>query len=325
MRFGLIALGIGAVMVTALIGWFGAAAIGREVLLAAWVIPPILALHAVQLWFSAIAWRAAIGEAKPKVNRYLRIRWIREAVNSMLPVAQLGGNLVGIRLLMQRGISGPQASAGTIIDVTIEAITQFLFTAAGIAILMMVSVDHSWAPWIQGGMIAMGAGLVGLVVAQRVGALRAIEWLAERLGRLFPTISVDVVRGLHGELLRLQKDRMALLQATGLHLLAWVLGVAETWIAFYAIGIPCSWQEAMVIETMGMAARSAGFVVPGALGVQEAGFILAGGLFGIAPDASIALSMVKRVRELIVGLTGLVAWQLSEGKRLLWRPYTKRP
>ncbi len=317
MRFGLIALGIGTLVVTGLIGWFGASAIGREVLVAAWVVPPIVVLHAGQLWLSAIAWRAVIGEDRPKTSRYLRIRWIREAVNSMLPVAQLGGNLVGIRLLMQRGISGPLASAGTIIDVTVEAITQFLFTAAGIALLTLIDVDREWAPWVEGGMIAMGIGLAGFVVAQRVGALRLVEWLAERLSRLFPTISVDVVRGLHGELLRLQRDRGALLQATGLHLVAWMLGVGETWLALYAMGVPVSWEDALVIESMGMAARSAGFVVPGALGVQEAGFILVGGLFGIPPDATIALSMIKRVRELIVGLSGMLAWQVSEGKRLL--------
>jgi len=319
MRFGLIALGIGTLVVTGLIGWFGASAIGREVLVAAWVVPPLVALHAGQLWLSAIAWRSVIGEGRPKINRYLRIRWIREAVNSMLPVAQLGGNLVAIRLLMQRGVSGPLASAGTIIDVTVEAITQFLFTAAGIAMLASIDVDREWAPWVEGGMIAMGIGLAGFVVAQRVGALRLIEWLAERLSRLFPTISADVVRGLHGELLRLQKDHGALFQATGLHFAAWVLGVGETWLALYAMGAQVPWQEALVIESMGMAARSAGFVVPGALGVQEAGFILVGGLFGIPPDATIALSMIKRVRELIVGMSGMVAWQVSEGKRLLRR------
>jgi hypothetical protein len=42
-------------------------------------------------------------------------------------------------------------------------------------------------------------------------------------------------------------------------------------------------------------------------------------LFGIAPDTGIALSMVKRARELAVGLSGLVVWQWAEGKRLLGR------
>ena len=58
---------------------------------------------------------------RPRPGRWFRIRWIREAVNSMLPVAQLGGNIVGIRLLVHRGVPGPQAGAGTTLDLTIEA------------------------------------------------------------------------------------------------------------------------------------------------------------------------------------------------------------
>ena len=319
MRFGLIGLGLGVIVVTALVAWFGAGAIGREILDAAWVIPPVIVLHISQLWLSGIAWRLSVGEERPKIGRYLRIRWIREAVNSMLPVAQLGGNVVGIRLLMQRGVSGPLATAGTVIDVTVEAITQFFFTLIGIAVMAVISADRSWAPWVEGGMIAMGLGLTGFVVAQRVGLLRLVEYFAEKLATLFPNLSMDSVRGLHDELIRLQRDKTALLKATGLHFLAWILGVAETWLAMTAMGAPIGWGEALVIESIGMAARSAGFVVPGSLGVQEAGFILVGGLFGIPPDATIALSMVKRVRELIVGTSGMIAWQWSEGKRILKR------
>jgi uncharacterized membrane protein YbhN (UPF0104 family) len=83
------------------------------------------------------------------------------------------------------------------------------------------------------------------------------------------------------------------------------------------MGVPLGWEAAFVIESLGQAARSAGFAVPGALGVQEAGFILVGGLFAIPPETAIALSMVKRARELAIGLPGLVAWQWAEGKRLL--------
>jgi hypothetical protein len=83
------------------------------------------------------------------------------------------------------------------------------------------------------------------------------------------------------------------------------------------MGRVTSLGEAFVIESLGMAARSAGFAVPAALGVQEAGFIVVGELFHIHPETAIALSMVKRARELAVGLPGLVAWQWAEGRRLL--------
>jgi uncharacterized membrane protein YbhN (UPF0104 family) len=163
----------------------------------------------------------------------------------------------------------------------------------------------------------MALALAGFLIALRAGMLRLIEWLARRLNGFFPGLSVDAVYGLHRELMRLHGDGSAVAKAASLHMLAWLLGTGETWLALTAMGRPTSLAEAFVIESLGMAARSAGFVVPGALGVQEAGFIVVCALFGISPDAAIALSMVKRARELTVGIPGLFAWQWSEGKRLL--------
>ena len=319
MKLGLLAVTVGGAVAIGLVGWFGVRSIGHEVLAAIWVVPITSALLGFQLYLSAAAWRIVMGESRPRLGRYLRIRWIREAVNSLLPVAQLGGNLVGIRMLAQRGLPGPLAGAGTTLDLTIEAGTQFLFTLAGFAVLALMDVNRSWAPWVLWALGSMALAVAGFVAAQRAGMLRLVEWLAVRLARFVPGLSVEAVQGLHRELMRLHRNGPAVLKASGLHLLSWVLGSAETWLALTAMGRPTSLGEAFVIESLGMAARSVGFAVPGALGVQEAGFIVVCDLFGISPDAAIALSMVKRARELTVGLPGLVAWQWSEGKRLLQR------
>ena len=320
MSFGLIAIALGGALVIGLVAWFGAHAIGHEVLAARWALPAAVALHGVQLLLSAMAWRIAVGTDHPGSGRFFRIRWIRESVNSLLPVAQLGGNIVGIRLLMLRGVSGALAGAGTTLDLTIEALTQLIFTLAGICALATIDADSAWAPWLDGSLAVMALGIGGFVVAQRIGVLRIVEALATRLNRIFPSLSIESVRGLHQELMRLQSDRWALLRATGLHLSAWVIGIAETWLILVAMGLPLGLSEAAVIESLGMAARSAGFAVPGALGVQEAGFILVCDLFAIPADVAIALSMVKRARELLVGVPGLLAWQWTEGKRLLRPP-----
>jgi putative membrane protein len=240
-------------------------------------------------------------------------------VNSVLPVAQLGGNLVGIRLLMQRGMSGAQAGAGTTIDLTLEVMTQALFTLIGIAVLAAISNEEGWSPWLLGTAAAM-LGAVGVfVLAQRLGLMRLVERLAGALERVFPAMPADILRGLHDELVRLQRNRAALLRALWLHLAAWMLGVAETWLALTAMGYPTALPAAVVMESIGMAARSAGFAVPGALGVQEAGFIIAGQLCGLPPEAAVALSVIKRARELGSGVPGVLAWQWLEGRRLLGR------
>jgi putative membrane protein len=311
-NLGLLALGLGGALVIALVAWLGARVIGREVLAALWVLPLTLGLHAVQLWLSAVAWRIATGQPGPGVGRYVVVRWVREAVNSMLPVAQLGGNVVGVRLLAQQGVPAMRGGAGVTLDMTVEAVTQFLFTLAGIAALAAISPDRSWAPWAEGFVALSVLALAGFILAQRVGLMRLIEAAADRI----PFVPKGLLHGLQAEWHRLQADRAALLRASLLHMLAWLLGIVETWLALGAMGHTPSLAAALVVDSLGMAARSAGFAIPGALGVQEAGFILAAGMVGQPPEAAIALSMLKRARELVVGVTGLAVWQWVEGRRL---------
>ena len=63
--------------------------------------------------------------------------------------------------------------------------------------------------------------------------------------------------------------------------------------------------------------RSAAFAVPGGLGVQEGGYVLVGSLLGIPGDNAFALSLITRLRELGLGIPGLIAWQVIEGRRIL--------
>lgn len=312
MRLGTVAFALGGAAVIVLVAWHGAAAIGAEVLLAAWAIPPILAIHAVNQFLSGIAWRWSVGGAHPTLARYFAIRVIREAVNSLLPTAQLGGNLVGIRMLAQRGVPGMDAAAGTTIDVTIEAVTQLAFALIGIAVLAHVSADTAWAPWVQGSVAVMAAGIAAFILVQQTAGLRLFEWIARRFRR-FP---LEATRRLFAALAERRRRPGRLAGACALQFLALVFGVGETWLALTAMGRETSLAEALVLESLGLAVRSAGFMVPAGLAVQEAGFLLLGGLLGLPPDQAIALSMVKRVRELAFGLPALAAWQWAELRRL---------
>ena len=59
--------------------------------------------------------------------------------------------------------------------------------------------------------------------------------------------------------------------------------------------------------------------MPGALGVQEGGFIVICRAFGLAPEVAIALSLVKRLREVVLGVPALIAWQRLES----WPPLAR--
>jgi putative membrane protein len=311
-RVGLLVAGLGGAALIVLLAWFGVRSIGAEVLRAGWSIPANAALHLVQLFLSACAWGLVVGEPSLRPLTLFRLRVISDGVNSLLPVAHIGGQVVGVRLMTKMGIPMAIAGAGTTLDLTVEAAMQLIFTFAGIAMLSAVGLNPKWASWAEAGLVVGTLGFWGLVVAQRAGLLRVIEVVALRLNRIWPSPSVVSVQGIHRELMRLQENRWTLVRASGLHLLSWSLGTGEVYLALLAIGTPVGLAQAFIIESLGMAARSSAFAVPGALGIQEGGFILVGSLFGVPPDAAIALSMVKRLREVVVGVPALIIWQWSE-------------
>ena len=87
----------------------------------------------------------------------------------------------------------------------------------------------------------------------------------------------------------------------------------------YFLGKPIGIGEALVLEAFITGIRSAAFLVPGAIGIQEGAAIIFGSLFGISAADSLVISLGKRVREILLGVPGLVSWQIIEGRRLMDR------
>jgi hypothetical protein len=71
-----------------------------------------------------------------------------------------------------------------------------------------------------------------------------------------------------------------------------------------ALGRPLGMIDSFILESLGSGIRAAAFILPGALGALEGGFVLFGALFGLPADTALAISLSKRVRELALGLPG---------------------
>jgi hypothetical protein len=78
-------------------------------------------------------------------------------------------------------------------------------------------------------------------------------------------------------------------------------------------------EKCLIIESLGMTARSAGFFIPGALGIQEIALVLVGSFVGLPPETAMLIAIVKRLRDVVLGLPGLAMWQWMEGRRN-WLP-----
>ena len=311
----LIAPAVGLAALAWILASVGLADIGQALLRAGWALPFMAAIHTSQLFLSAQAWRAGLGTRIVSRLGMFRIRWIREGVNSLLPTAQIGGQVAGVRLLIRAGLTPIHATAGIILDLTLEAAAQLIFTLMGIAILLDMRADRSWMPWITSGALLLATGLAGFILAQRAGLARLVEYGVASLSSKSPLFSTWSLRGLHDELMRLQRRPGALATALLLHTIGWALGGVEVWVALAWLGHPVTAIDAFVIESLGMAARSAGFAVPGAVGIQEGGFVLVAGLFGISVTDALALSVLKRMRELIIGAPALLTYLARPGRK----------
>ncbi len=303
-----IALALGAW--AAMASWNGLTGFGVAAVLR--LLPVLAALHLAQLLLAGIAWRALLATPRPPAAMLWRLRIVREGIDSLLPVAQMGGEVVGARLLARR-IPAAAAAASVIVDLAVELLTQIAFLGAGLLALIWLSGQAPQARWLVVAGAAL-AGLAGLLLAPRLGALRGIEALLRGIARRTPALAGASLDGLHDAALATWHRRRGLAAGIALHIPAWALGSIESWLVLRGLGHPVGALQAVVVESLGMAGRSAGFAIPAAIGVQEGGFVLAAAAVGIAAGPALALSLVKRLREVLVGLLGLGLWRLEAAR-----------
>ena len=282
-----------------------------------WGLVAMVAVRGVILLTCGTAWATLLRRLNPPPMRALQVvRFIREAVNVLLPVATVGGDILGARLITFWGLKPGLAGASILVDLLLQASGQAVFALMGALLLAQVAGAAGLVDWVLGGLGIAAIGLLGFLVVQHSGAVgsieRAIAWLVRKLAR---SGAVGAPLGLDAGLKAIWADPAGVAISFVLHIIAWLLGVAEIWIALYCMGHPVSLADAAIIESLGQALRGAAFPVPGALGVQEGGFVVHGQLLGIDPGTAIALSFAKRVPDIVLGLPGLFGWHLLESRR----------
>src|SRR6266536_651035 len=309
----------GAALFTVLLIRQGASQVGAAFASAGWWISAVAIYHlAVPVFLDALAWWALF----PKPERLslwelFWMRWIGESVSTLVPSAAVGGDVVRARLAALHGASIPAAAASVLVDITLGVFVQIVFTLLGLALIIAATGHQSFVrPTLIGAVIGVLA-IVGFYVVQRLGMFRFIGKTISRLANAEDWHSLVHSGRTLDEAIRTQYAR----RSGVVGCCAWtatslILGSGEIWIALYALGLHATLVNAVILQSMVLTIRSLVFPVPGALGVQEGGYVVVGNLLGIPGDAAFALSLIARVRELILGIPGLVAWQVIEARRL---------
>ncbi|MBM7128562.1 flippase-like domain-containing protein [Dyella mobilis] len=320
--FSYIAGFLGLAVAIALVAHQGWGEIASAIDHAGWALLWLLPFHVLPLLLDVIGWRVLIAPRDPHRQATLPfLFWVasvREASNRLLPVANIGGEIIGIRLVKWRGIGGAAAAASIIMEVLLTLVNQYLFTALGIILLIELTSNISAFSTVISALAASLPLPIFLIIILRHGKVFArLETFAEKLlgGRSKLTELID---GANLDLeIRAQYSRpLRLIAACGWQFIGYIVGSFETWLALHLLGYPISVWDAIAIEAVTQALRHIIFVVPAGLGVQEGGLVLFGHVIGLPPEASVALSLVKRMREVGFGVPALISWQWAEARRL---------
>jgi len=312
------ALAAGATLFAALLAYSGAAQVAAAVAAAGWGLAWVSLFHFVVLGLDTVGWWWLGRMHRLPLAPVAVARWISESVNDLLPVGQIGGNVVRARLVVRRHLPGSEAGATVVVDLTLTALTQLLYTLLGLC-LLLARLGGAGGTEVAASVALAALVVAGFYLAQRRGLFTLFARLLERLAGGSAWFSlVGGAVALDARVVALYGERRRLVASGAAHLAAWLAGTGEVWLALRFLGHPVGWGDALILESLGQAVRSSAFAVPGALGVQEGGFIVIGRLLGLPPELGLAVSLVKRVRELALGLPGLLAWPIAEGRRL-WR------
>jgi putative membrane protein len=265
----------------------------------------------------ALAWFIILPAARPALYPILYWgRLVREGGGRFLPFLPVGGFVMGARAVSLTGLPMPLAAASTLVDVAAEFSAEVLFAALGLVVLV-VWQPHSSLILPVGAGVVVAALAAGIFIGLPGPGIRLVQKLAARIGAgesRAPSgkIALGPLDRMASQFDAIYGRKIAIAGAVLCHFLGWLGSAASSWLAYHLLGAPITPMQALGIEALLRAALSMTFFVPGAAGVQEAAYAGLGAIFGLPADISVAVSLLTRARDLVIGLPALLLWQWLE-------------
>ncbi|HKU54906.1 MAG TPA: lysylphosphatidylglycerol synthase domain-containing protein [Rhizomicrobium sp.] len=264
----------------------------------------ITVMHLPTVALMGLAWWC-VGREAGRPVLFVGARLVRDSVAETLPFSQIGGFLSALRVMALAGSNVLGCAIAMLADLLLEFYAKLFYTLLGIMVLVWLLPGARLVRLFSTVLICLFAASAVFMFFQarfKIALNRLLQWGIRR-SALLPhdgTIELGFARNF---------TRKRGLASFAIHAGCWLFGAAEAWVTLRLIGIDVGGPQALVIDSLATAFRSFGFLVPAALGVQEAGYVLVCALLGISPAGAVAFSLSRRARDLLLGLVGLLIWQ----------------
>jgi putative membrane protein len=287
--------------------------------LAGWNLLWLVPYRGVYFLLYAVGWLRLLRPYDPDrragIGYVFWVTTVREAIDRLLPVASIGGAFAGVRLMLWRGLPAIGVSASIVVEILLTLGALYLFAVLGLLLLLGfgpagVQYQH-----------VLPVLLLSLPIPVVTGLLLRYGAAFEHLEGFFrPWVRISAMSegavSLDHELRVCLRRTATLLFAGSLQLLALIAGSFEIWFVLRLFGNPIGFRSAVIMESLMQALRHLAFFVPAGVGVQEGALVLFGHALGVSRELALAVSLAKRIREVLCGLPALASWQFLEARRL---------
>lgn len=273
---------------------------------------PIISLPDAWGWYLILA---RDGRIKNGFRHVFLIRIAGEGVNGITPFLDIGGEFLKVSLI-SKYLNLPRrlAVASVILARSALFFSEILFWILGFSLIFVLLTVPGSVELGFGTTLAVFVVIcLGLALAQKKGLFSTFGMLFEKLGlsgfrsERFEVPLKDIddeIRFFYG------RGGFRWARVIVLHYAGWMAGSVESYFMLHLLGVNVSIWEAVILEAVMQFVRSASFFIPANMGTQEAGLAFASGQMGIDGGIGVALSLLKRLRQIlwtIVGF-GILSW-----------------
>ena len=278
-----------------------------------WQFTLICLPYALVTAVDTLGWRFAFARSGAPYWRLYGARLAGEALNLVTAVGSVGGEAVKAWLI-RRDVTYEESVPAVVIAKTTIVMAQAVFLLIGIVLAWLaLPVDSEVLQGMLWLLVIEVAAVGGFVGAQVAGLVARMGTLLARFGVVAaPEYAATLDKALRDYY---RRDWRRLSLSVFFHTLGWLLGAFEAFVMLWALAVPAGALTATVIEALGSGVRFATFLVPASLGAFEGANAAAFGALGYGAAAGIAFSLVRRARQvvwIVIGLLVLVAMRWSD-------------
>ena len=264
----------------------------------------------------ALGWHLTLGSHARKVGfmRLFAIRMAGETVNVTTPTAYVGGEPLKAYLLKRCGVPMVDGLASVITAKTTMTLAQVLFILLGLVLAFWIIGDsgHYWlAMLVSVGVLGFGVGLFLLLQRYGVGmgflgVLRGCGIKLTFLEKREPQL-----QELDGTIRRFySQNQQTFYAALTVFFLGWLTETLEVYAILYYLDVSIDVWTSISIAALTVFIKGGTFFIPGSLGAQEGGYTLLLMSFGYSEVTGITFALIRRLREILWILLGLVCLML---------------